>query len=117
MKELAIKADMFNVEIALEPEVASLAIFYVEKIKEKLLKPGTSFLLVDMGEYTVDFTAMKILNKDKNLEQILRPVSFINGSNLINEYIISIIEEAYTKDKLDKVKKTNKLWTLGTDFR
>ena len=34
MKELAIKADMFNVEIALEPEVASLAIFYVEKIKK-----------------------------------------------------------------------------------
>ena len=116
MKELAIKAEMSNVQIALEPEVASLAIFYDEKIKKELLKPGTSFLLVDMGGYTIDFTAMKILDENKNLEQLLKPVSFTYGSNLINEYIISIIEEAYTKVKLDKVKKTNyKLWEQTLD--
>ena len=116
MKELAIKADMSNVQIALEPEVDSLAIFYDKNIKKELLKPGTSFLMVDMGGYTVDFTAMKILDEDKNLEQLLQPVSFAFGSNLINEKIIEIIEKAYTKEKLEKVKKTNyRLWEKTLD--
>ena len=116
MKELAMKADMSNVEIALEPEVDSLAIFYDKNIKKEILKPGTSFLMVDMGGYTVDFTAMKILDENKNLEQLLQPVSFAFGSNLINEKIIEIIEKAYSKEKLEKVKKTNyKLWEKTLD--
>jgi molecular chaperone DnaK (HSP70) len=116
MKELAMKADMSNVEIALEPEVDSLAIFYDKNIKKEILKQGTSFLMVDMGGYTVDFTAMKILDENKNLEQLLQPVSFAFGSNLINEKIIEIIEKAYSKEKLEKVKKTNyKLWEKTLD--
>ena len=116
MKDIALKAEMSNVQIALEPEVASLAIFYDKNIKKELLKPGTSFMIVDMGGYTVDFTAMKILDEDKNLEQLLKPISFTYGSNLINEKIISIIEKAYNKDKLENVKKTNyQLWEKTLD--
>ena len=116
MKEIAKKAEMSNVQIALEPEAASLAIFYDKNIKNDLLKPGTSFLIVDMGGYTVDFTAMKILDENKNLEQLLKPVSFTFGSNLINQKIIGIIEKAYSKDKLEKVKKTNyRLWEKTLD--
>ena len=116
MKELAMKAEMSNVQIALEPEVDSLALFYDKNIKRELLKPGTSFLIVDMGGYTVDFTAMKILDENKNLEQLLQPVSFDFGSNLINEKIIDIIEKAYGKEKLEKVKKTNyRLWEKTLD--
>jgi len=71
---------------------------------------------VDMGGYTVDFTAMKILDENKNLEQLLKPVSFAFGSNLINQKIIGIIEKAYNKDKLEKVKKTNyRLWEKTLD--
>ena len=116
MIELAMKAEMRNVEIALEPEVASLAIFYEKNIGESLFKPQKSFLIVDMGGLTVDFTAMKILDENHNLEQLLEPVSFALGSNFINEEIINIIETAYGKEKLDKVKKTNyKLWEKTLD--
>ena len=84
-------------------------------MKNQPLK-GTSFLLVDMGGYTVDFTAMKILDEDKNLEQLIKSVSFPFGSNLINEYIISRIEKVYNKDKLEKVKFTNySLWEKTLD--
>ena len=107
MRELAIKAEMRNVEIALEPEVASLAIFYEKNIGEELLKPKNTFLLVDMGGLTVDFTAMKILDENHNLEQLLEPVSYTFGSNFINDEIINIIETVYGKEKLDKVKKEN----------
>ena len=116
MKELAIKAEMNDVEIALEPEVASLAIFYDKNIDKELLKPQKSFFIVDMGGLTIDFTAMKILDKDFNLEQLLEPVSFTFGSNFINDKIIDLIETVYGKDKLDKVKKTNyKLWEKTLD--
>ena len=105
MIELAMKAEMRNVEIALEPEVASLAIFYENNIGEELLKPKNTFLLVDMGGLTVDFTAMKILDENHNLEQLLEPVSYIYGSNFINDGIINIIESVYGKETLNKVKK------------
>ena len=111
MKELAIKAEMNDVEIALEPEVASLAIFHDKNIGEELLKPKNTFLLVDMGGLTVDFTAMKILDKNYNLEQLLEPVSYTFGSNFINDEIINIIETVYGKEKLNKVKKEHyDLW-------
>ena len=111
MRELAIKAEMRNVEIALEPEVASLAIFYEKNIGEELLKPKNTFLLVDMGGLTVDFTAMKILDENHNLEQLLEPVSYTFGSNFINDEIIKIIETVYGKEKLNKVKKEHyDLW-------
>ena len=116
MKELAIKAEMNDVEIALEPEVASLAIFYDTNIDKELLKPQKSFFIVDMGGLTIDFTAMKILDKDFNLEQLLEPFSFAFGSNFINDKIIDIIETVYGKEKLDAVKKTNyKLWEKTLD--
>ena len=92
MKDLAIKAEMANVEIALEPEVASLSIFYDENINKELLKPPSSFLIVDMGGLTIDFTAMRILDSECNLEQLLEPVSFSFGSNFINEKIINIFQ-------------------------
>ena len=116
MKDLAIKAEMANVEIALEPEVASLSIFYDQNINKELLKPPSSFLIVDMGGLTIDFTAMRILDSECNLEQLLEPVSFSFGSNFINEKIINIIETVYGKEKLDQVKKTNyKLWEQTLD--
>ena len=68
MRELAIKAEMNDVEIALEPEVASLAIFHDKNIDKDLFKPQNTFLIVDMGGLTVDFTAMKILDENHNLE-------------------------------------------------
>ena len=111
MRELAIKAEMNDVEIALEPEVASLAIFHDKNIGEELLKPKNTFLLVDMGGLTVDFAAMKILDKNYNLEQLLEPVSYTFGSNFINDEIINIIETVYGKEKLNKVKKEHyDLW-------
>ena len=105
LKELAIKAEMRNVEIALEPEVVSLAIFHDENIDKSLFKPQKSFLLVNMGSLTIDFTAMKILDKNYNLEQLLQPVSFDFGSNYINDEIYNIIETVYRKKKFDQVKK------------
>ena len=112
MKEIACKALLKEIScekisdklvIALEQEAASLAILYDENIKNKLIK-GKSFLLVDAGGYSVDFTANKIIDDNYNLKQLSIPKSFAFGSNIINEKIINVIEYIYGKDKIDKTK-------------
>ena len=107
MKQVAIKAGMINVDIALEPEAASLAIFHDKSIKKKYLEKGKTFLIVDAGGYTVDISANKIIDSNHNLEQLLKPTSYKYGSNLINEKIIEVIEAVYGKEKIQKVKENN----------
>ena len=107
MRDIAYKVGMNNIDIALEPEASSLAIFEQfekykdnKEIKEKniTLNKGDSFVLVDAGGYTVDFGAYKILDDNKNLEQLIYPKSIVNGSIIINEGIIKIIEDIYGKE-------------------
>ena len=112
MKEIACKALLKEIScekisdklvIALEQEAASLAILYDENIKNKLTK-GKSFLLVDAGGYSVDFTANQIIDDNYNLKQLSIPKSYAFGSNLINEKIINVIEYIYGENKIDKTK-------------
>ena len=92
-----------QLKLALEPEAASLAIFYDAKI-EKLFSKGKSFLLVDAGGFTVDFSLNEIIDGKNNLRQLTIPKSFVLGSNLINEKIVEIIELIFKKDKIDYIK-------------
>ena len=116
MEEMAIKAGMINAEIALEPEAASLAIFHDKNIKKKYISKGVSFLIVDAGGYTVDISANKIIDNYNNLEQLLMPISFRYGSNIINEKIIDIMEKVYTKDKIENlIKKDYQSWGRTLD--
>jgi molecular chaperone DnaK (HSP70) len=83
MEEAAKKVGMVNLEFILEPEAASLSIFKEDnKIIHNFIKKDKSFLIVDAGGYTVDFSANRIL-EDNNLEQLMIPVSIVNGSSLI----------------------------------
>ena len=109
MKEVSFQAGMINSDIALEPEAASLSIFYDNNInREKYnLTKGNSFILVDAGGYTVDISANKILDDNDNLEQIILPKSFVLGSYLINKHIIEIIEYVYGKDLIEKIIKND----------
>ena len=92
-----------QIELALEPEVASLAITYDKKIG-KFFSNGKKFLLVDAGGFTVDFSLNEIIDKDYNLKQLTIPKSLVLGSNLINEKIVEIIELIFKKDKIDYIR-------------
>ena len=92
-----------QIELALEPEVASLAITYDKKIG-KFFSYGKKFLLVDAGGFTVDFSLNEIIDKDYNLKQLTIPKSLVLGSNLINEKIVEIIELIFKKDKIDYIR-------------
>ena len=109
MKEFAFQAGITNPEIVLEPEAASLAIFYDEGInREKYhLTKGNSFILVDAGGYTVDISANKILDNNGNLEQIILPKSYVYGSTLINNKIMEIISEVYGEGTIQQIRENN----------
>ena len=104
MEEAAINADMFNCEIILEPEAASLAIFQAVNINKNLFVKGKTFLIVDVGGYTSDFSANKILSNNE-LEQLIVPLSLINGSTKINQKLLNIIKEVIGESKLNEVKE------------
>ena len=87
MEKAAKKVGMINLEVVLEPEAASLAIFNEDNpIIKKYIQPGKKFLIVDAGGYTIDFSANKIL-ENNDLEQLMIPISIVNGSSIINDEI------------------------------
>ena len=102
MQDAAKKAGMVNLEIVLEPEAASLAIFNEENPKiKKYIQPGKKFLIVDAGGYTVDFSANKIL-ENNNLEQLIIPTSIVKGSSMLNEKIFELVKKFIGEEKINK---------------
>ena len=94
------KAGMANLDVILEPEAASLAIFNENNpIIKKFIEKDKKFLIVDAGGYTVDFSANKIL-ENNNLEQLIIPTSIVNGSSLINDKIFELFEKFIGEDKI-----------------
>jgi len=106
LKKLAKEVDMNNIEIILEPEADSLAIFYDKYINKKYLSIGTKYLIVDAGGYTVDVSLNEIL-KNNDIKQLVQPKSYRLGSNFINEKIIEIIQEIYGEENIKNFTKTN----------
>ena len=106
LKKIAKKARLYNTEILLEPEAASLAIFYDKYINKKYITIGTKYLIVDAGGYTVDVSLNEIL-ENNNIKQLAQPKSFRLGSNFINEQIIEIIQEVYGEENLKNFTKYN----------
>ena len=97
MIRCAKEAGMNDIHIALEPEAASLEMFYDDTLGEELKQNGKKFILIDAGGYTIDITINEIINKNNNisLKQLSPPSGGPYGSNVINTEIIKIIEEIF----------------------
>ena len=104
MRDCAIKAGMKNILISLEPEAASLTMFYDHNVDESLKQKDKIFMLVDAGGYTVDITLNQIVDENRNLKQLSPPSGGSYGSMNINLEIIKILEEIFGKDVIDKFK-------------
>ena len=112
MEEAAKKVGMANLDVILEPEASSLSLFKEDnKIIKEYIKKDKTFLIVDAGGYTVDFSANRILD-DNNLEQLMIPVSIVNGSSLINEKIFNILKRFVGEEKVKNVDYQNIKTTL-----
>mgnify|MGYP002624993813 CR=1 FL=1 len=105
LKNLGNKVQMHNIDIILEPEAASLAIFHDKNIIKYIIT-GTKYLIIDARGYTVDFSLNKII-ENNDIEQLAQPKSFRLGSNYINEKIIEIIKEVYGEENIKNFTRTN----------
>ena len=102
MEDAAEKAGMFNLDVIFEPEAIYSSLFKEDnKIIDEYLQKNKTFLIVDAGGYTIDFNAYRILD-DNNLEQLMNPVSIVNGSSFINEKIFALFKNFVGEKKIKK---------------
>ena len=100
IENIAKKIGISNLDIILEPQAETLYIFKEEnKLLKNFIKNDKTFLIVDIGGYTIDFSANKISEKN-NLEQIMIPFSLANGSFLINQKIFDIFTKFVGERKI-----------------
>ena len=107
MKNVSNKIGMKDSEIILEQEASSLAFLYDETINSKHLKKNKAYIVVDAGFTSVDICVNKIIDdKQKIIKQLMQPLSFRYGSNIINNKIIEVIESVCDK-KMEEMKNSN----------
>ena len=99
------EAGMYNAKLALESEVASLSIFNDKILDEKLKKNGKIFLLIDLGDYTIDITLNEIV-KDNRIKILSMPMGESLGSMNINNDLMEIIKNIFGKDVINKAKES-----------
>ena len=116
MRNCAKKAGMKKIIIALEPEAASLTMFKDDNVDEKYKEKGKIFMLIDAGGYTLDITINEIIDIQGNLKQLSPPSGGAYGSMNINDYLMKLIEETFTKKKIDDLRKNRyDLWKITLD--
>ena len=116
MKNCAKKAGMNKVVIALEPEAASLTMFKDDNVDQKYKEKGKVFMLIDAGGYTLDITINEIVDGEGNLKQLSPPSGGAYGSMNINDHIIKLVEETFTKEKIDDlIDNRFDLWKVTLD--
>ena len=98
------EAGLYNVELALESEVAALSIFNDKILDEKLKKNGKMFLLIDLGDYKIDITLNEIV-KNNRIKISSMPMGDSLGSMNINNDLMEIIENIFGEDVINKAKK------------
>ena len=108
MKNVSNKIGMKDSEIILEQEASSLAFLYDDSINSKHLKKNKVYIVVDAGSSSVDICVNKIIDDEKKIiKQLMQPVSFRYGSNIINDKIIEVIESVCDKKTMIKMKNSN----------
>ena len=116
MRNCAKKAGMNKVIIALEPEAASLTMFKDDNVDPKYKEKGKVFMLIDAGGYTLDITINEIVDQEGNLKQLSPPSGGAYGSMNINDDIIKLVEETFTKEKIYELRKYRyDLWKTTLD--
>ena len=97
------EAGMYNVELALDSEVASLSVLNDKIIENKLKKNGKIFLLVDLGDSKMDISLNEIENN--NINQLTEPLGGNFGSRNINEDLMNVLEKVFGKEIIENAKE------------
>ena len=116
MRNCTKKAGMNNIIIALEPEEASLTMFKDDIVEKEFKEKGKIFMLIDTGGYTLDITINEIIDENGNLKQLSPPSGGAYGSMNINDYLIKLVEEVFSKEKIDDLRENRyDLWKITLD--
>ena len=89
---------------------------YLFKIQIDNLNDIIFIFIIDAGGYTLDITINEIVDGKGNLKQLSPPSGGAYGSMNINDHIIKLVEETFTKEKIDDLRNNRfDLWKVTLD--
>nr|XP_034300194.1 heat shock 70 kDa protein 12A [Crassostrea gigas] len=115
MREAAVEAGIKkeNLTIALEPEAASIYCQYLKVAKEDtsspvlgVVKPGTKYMVVDLGGGTADITVHQKC-EDSTLEEVLPASGGPWGGKAVDDQFIKFLSELVEEKVWEEFKKKN----------
>nr|XP_034300205.1 heat shock 70 kDa protein 12A isoform X2 [Crassostrea gigas]XP_034300206.1 heat shock 70 kDa protein 12A isoform X2 [Crassostrea gigas] len=113
MREAALKAGIKkdNLTIALEPEAASMYCQYVAKEDTLsptlgVVKPGTKYILIDLGGVTANITVHQKC-EDNTLEEVLPASGEPLGGKAVDDRFMNFLKELVGENVLEEFKKEN----------
>lgn len=104
MRQAAIMAGIPDdaLSLALEPEAASL--YCKENLKDVHVKPGTRYIVADLGGGTADFTCHEE-NKDGTLKELQKPSGGDCGGTTVDHAFRDLLNKIFGADVLARFKK------------
>ena len=105
MKECAIAAGMTKNYLTLDSDAAVFSFLENPSYDISYYKEGKEFMIIDSGDYKVELTEYKIVNKNRDIEQISPSLGKFIGSMNINNDILEIVKQIIGKDTIEKYKK------------
>ncbi|XP_062617906.1 heat shock 70 kDa protein 12A-like [Saccostrea cucullata] len=104
-----------QLEFALEPEAAAVYVKETKVAKESVsadehqlvpFKPGTQFMVLDLGGGTIDISVKEVL-KDRTLKELHRASGNGLGGESVNIRFLEFFESVFGKDSWSKFKNEN----------
>ncbi|XP_063416421.1 heat shock 70 kDa protein 12A-like [Mytilus trossulus] len=120
MREAAQKADIFNDQliIALEPEAASLLCRYTSDASgNELFKPGSKYMVIDLGGGTADITIHQVAD-DGTLKELHSASGGAWGGIKVDQAFEQLLIDIVEEDVFAEFQKKNACdhFDMGRDF-
>ena len=103
--ECAKEAGLYNVDLVLDTEAATLSFLNDNSIHKKYKEKGNKFMLIDLGEYKYDAIVNEIIDNQESIRQLLPPLGQEYNSANINEEILGIIYKILHLAPNEKLKQ------------
>lgn len=91
---------------SLEPEAAACNYAYDNSSDKDAIKPGSKYIVVDIGGGTVDISTHQRINKNDKIyiEEVYPPIGGNNGSTFINQrFIQKVISKLFGLNAIEKL--------------
>ena len=102
------ESGLFKINLVIEQEAAPLGLLIDRSMYEKLIQNNKNFLIIDLGDYSVDLSLYQIMNDVGEIKFKLKYpfVSETYGSMNINKNMSELLDYVFGKNYIAKIKQS-----------